>query len=56
VAIGRAVSHYVFGLVVMNIGVPLFFAGILLAVGVVAAYLPARRVMGVDPIVALRHE
>jgi predicted permease len=56
VVISRAVSHYVFGLVAMNFGVPLFFAGILLAVGVVAAYLPARRVMGVDPIVALRHE
>jgi ABC-type antimicrobial peptide transport system permease subunit len=56
VVINQAVSHYVFGLVAMNFGVPLFFAGILLAVGVVAAYLPARRVMGMDPIVALRHE
>jgi len=56
VVISRAVSHYVFGLVAMNFGVPLFFAGILLAVGVIAAYLPASRAMRMDPIVALRHE
>jgi ABC-type antimicrobial peptide transport system permease subunit len=54
--ISRGVSHYVFGLVAMNFEVPLFFAGILMVVGVVAAYLPASRAMRVNPIVALRHE
>ena len=54
--ISRAVSHYVFGLVTMNLAVPLLFAVILMAVGVVAAYLPASRAMHVDPIVTLRHE
>ena len=54
--ISRAVSHYVFGLVTMNLAVPLLFAVILMAVGVIAAYLPASRAMHVDPIVTLRHE
>jgi putative ABC transport system permease protein len=54
--ISRAVSHYVFGLITMNLGVPLLFAVILMAVGVIAAYQPASRAMHVDPIVTLRHE
>jgi len=54
--ISRAVSHYVFGLITTNLGVPLFFAAILMAVGVIAAYQPAARAMHLDPIVTLRHE
>jgi len=54
--LNRAVSHYVFGLVTMNLAVPLLFAVILITVGVVAAYLPASRALRVDPIVTLRHE
>jgi putative ABC transport system permease protein len=54
--ISRAVSHYVFGLVTMDVAIPLLFAAILMSVGVIAAYLPASRAMHVDPIVTLRHE
>jgi len=54
--ISRAMSHYVFGLITMDLGVPLLFAAILMAVGVIAAYQPAARAMHVDPIVTLRHE
>ena len=54
--ISRVVSHYVLDLVGMSLGVPLLFAVVLMAVGVIAAYLPASRAMHVDPIVTLRHE
>jgi putative ABC transport system permease protein len=54
--ISRAVSHYVFGLVALNLAVPLLFAAILLAVGIVAAFLPATRALQVDPVVTLRQE
>src|SRR5262249_38207340 len=55
-AISRAMSHYVFGIVSISAAVPLVFAAVLMAVGVLAGYLPAKRAMRVDPIITLRYE
>jgi putative ABC transport system permease protein len=52
----RAISRFLFGI---GAGDPLTFAGVsllLFAVAIVACYLPARRAMRVDPMVALRSE
>ena len=55
-AISRLLSAMLFGL---NPGDAVSFAGVsllLIAVALFAGYLPARRAMGVDPMVALRYE
>jgi putative ABC transport system permease protein len=55
-AVNRAMSSLIFGIVSIN---PVLLAGVtllLLVVALTAAYIPARRAMRVDPMVALRHE
>jgi len=52
----RAMASLLFGVSTMDPAVYLTISALLLAVAIVACYLPARRAMGLDPIVALRHE
>jgi predicted permease len=54
--IGFVLSHVLYGLTAVNAAVLLAVTTLLLVVSVVACYVPARRAMRVDPMIALRCE
>ena len=56
VAISRAMASLIFGVRSLDFAILAGFTALLLLVALGAGYLPARRAIGVDPMVSLRHE
>ena len=55
-AISRAMTSLIFGIVSMDVTILAGFTGLLFLVALGAGYLPARRALRVDPMIALRYE
>ena len=55
-AISRAMTSLIFGIVSMDVTILAGFTALLFLVALGAAYLPARRALRVDPMIALRYE
>ena len=56
VALSRSLSSFLFATEPTDAGVFVMVSLVFVATGLAACYLPARRAMGVDPLVALRDE
>jgi hypothetical protein len=55
-AISRAMTSLIFGIVSMDVTILAGFTALLFLVALGAGYLPARRAMRIDPMIALRYE
>lgn len=55
-ALGRYLQSLLFDVRATDIATLSGVCGLLLLIAMVACYIPARRAMGVDPMVAPRHE
>ncbi len=52
----RVIANLLFGIQPTDVATMIAMGALLLAVALVACYLPARRAMNINPMIALRHE